>query len=109
MSLQCWLLRTNRHRESSGTQSATQEHRPGQASVYKWKDKEGREWKGGLYKPGNYKSGQRYPLVIQTHGFGNQNLDPPVFSEAFAARALAAKGIVVLQVEDGRCPFDNAL
>ena len=41
----------------------------GQASVYTWKDKEGREWKGGLYKPSNYKPGQRYPLVIQTHGF----------------------------------------
>jgi dipeptidyl aminopeptidase/acylaminoacyl peptidase len=70
----------------------------GQASVYTWKDKEGREWKGGLYKPVNYKPGQRYPLVIQTHGFTESEFRPSgVFPTAFAARALAATGIMVLQ------------
>jgi poly(3-hydroxybutyrate) depolymerase len=78
----------------------------GEASVYKWKDKEGQERKGGLYKPSNYKLGQRYPLVIQTHGF-NESLFLPsgLFTTAFAARALAAQGIVVLQVGVvGNCP-----
>jgi len=77
----------------------------GEASVYRWKDKEGREWKGGLYKPVNYKAGQRYPLVIQTHGF-NESLFLPsgLFTTALAARALAADGIMVLQVgEVGNC------
>jgi len=70
-----------------------------EASVYKWKDKESRDLKGGLYKPSNYKPGQRYPLVIQTHGFEESKFYPSgMFPTAFAARALAAVGIVVLQV-----------
>lgn len=76
----------------------------GLASVYKWKDKEGRDWNGGLFKPGNYKMGQRYPLVIQTHGFYESKFIPSgVFPAAFAARELAAEGIVVLQVGGGGC------
>ena len=76
----------------------------GQASVYRWKDKEGKEWKGSLYKPSNYKTGQRYPLVIQTHGFSESSFRPSgIYPTAFAARALAATGIVVLQVQES-CP-----
>jgi dipeptidyl aminopeptidase/acylaminoacyl peptidase len=71
----------------------------GEATVYKWEDKEGRVWSGGLYKPINYKAGERYPLVIQTHGFAEAEFRPSgVMTTAFAARALAAAGIVVLQV-----------
>src|SRR5207244_9067017 len=40
-----------------------------EVSIYKWKDPEGRDWTGALYKPANYQSGRRYPLVVQTHGF----------------------------------------
>ncbi|MGA2336083.1 MAG: hypothetical protein ABSG08_11965 [Terriglobales bacterium] len=78
----------------------------GRASVYTYKDKQGREWKAGLYKPSNYKPGQRYPLVIQTHGFSASLFIPSGgFSTAFAARALAAAGIVVLHVsDDDGCP-----
>jgi dipeptidyl aminopeptidase/acylaminoacyl peptidase len=55
---------------------------------------------GGLYLPPDYEPGKRYPLVIQTHGF-----DPKEFSmdgrsewsSGFAARALAARDILVLQ------------
>ncbi len=76
----------------------------GFASVYKWKDKEGRDWTGGLYKPSDYKSGQRYPLVIQTHGFIESEFRPSgIYPTAFAARALAGAGIVVLQVDE-HCP-----
>ena len=76
----------------------------GQASIYTWMDKEGRNWKGGLYKPSNYKAGQRYPLVIQTHGFPESQFRPSgIFTTAFAARALAAAGIIVLQVRE-QCP-----
>jgi dipeptidyl aminopeptidase/acylaminoacyl peptidase len=78
----------------------------GHASIYRWKDKEGREFKGGLFQPPNYKPGQRYPLVIQTHGFDESYFFPsgPGMPTAFAARALAAAGIVVLQVDED-CPF----
>src|SRR5262249_846864 len=76
----------------------------GEASVYKWKDKDGREFEGGLYKPVNFSPGNRYPLVIQTHGFVESEFRPSgVFPTAFAGRALAAVGIIVLQV-GGNCP-----
>jgi dipeptidyl aminopeptidase/acylaminoacyl peptidase len=69
-----------------------------EASIYTWKSKEGRPWKGGLFKPNHYREGQRYPLVIQTHGFTEGEFRPSgVFPTAFAARALASTGIVVLQ------------
>ncbi len=76
-----------------------------EASVYNWKDKEGRDWRGGLYKPVNYKRGRCYPLVLQTHGFSESVFSPSgVYPTAFAARALAAAGIMVLQVAT-RCPM----
>jgi len=71
----------------------------GQAAVYTWKDAEGRNWRGGLYKPAGYVPKQRYPLVIQNHGFSESNFLPSgVFPSGFAARSLAAHGIIVLQV-----------
>ena len=83
----------------------------GDASLYRWKDKDGREWKGGLYKPGDYKPGRRYPLVIQTHGFNEAEFRASgLFPTAFAARALAASGIIVLQiVANGKahCPLET--
>jgi dipeptidyl aminopeptidase/acylaminoacyl peptidase len=73
----------------------------GEVSVYRWKDKAGREWQGGLVKPPNFKPGRRYPLVIQTHGFNNQQfMTVGTFTTAFAARPLAATGILVLQAAD---------
>jgi dipeptidyl aminopeptidase/acylaminoacyl peptidase len=76
----------------------------GHADVYTWSDETGKPWKGGLYKPSNFKAGTRYPLVIQTHGFTESEFKPSGnFSTAFAARELAAVGILVLQVGDLRC------
>jgi dipeptidyl aminopeptidase/acylaminoacyl peptidase len=74
----------------------------GSASVYSWKDSTGYSWHGGLLLPPNYERGRRYPLVIQTHGFANAHefLVDGSYTSGFAARALAAVGIVVLQVED---------
>jgi hypothetical protein len=81
----------------------------GQAKVYTWKDKRGQEWKSGLYIPVNYQPGHRYPLVIQTHGFLESEFSPSgIYPTAFAARALAATGIVVLQVGAvGECGLDR--
>lgn len=70
----------------------------GGATVYHWKDATGHQWTGGLYKPAGYEVGRRYPLVIQTHGFSEKEFRPSgVYSTAFAARALAASDMLVLQ------------
>jgi dipeptidyl aminopeptidase/acylaminoacyl peptidase len=71
----------------------------GEAIVYKWHDEYGNEWTGGLVKPPNYFPGRRYPLVIQTHGFKQKEfLMDGIYPTANAARPMAARGIVVLQV-----------
>jgi len=55
----------------------------------------------GLYFPVGYKPGNKYPLVVQTHGF-----DPHAFwidgsfTTAFAAQGLASEGMAVLQIPD---------
>jgi dipeptidyl aminopeptidase/acylaminoacyl peptidase len=74
----------------------------GHASVYTWKDSTGYEWRAGLVLPPNFAQGNRYPLVIQTHGFSNEHefLVDGSFTTGYAARALAAAGIVVIQMED---------
>jgi dipeptidyl aminopeptidase/acylaminoacyl peptidase len=59
--------------------------------------------KSGLYLPPDYNPNIRYPLVIQTHGFDDSHFSMDgnrEWSSAFAARLLAAKGIVVLQTYD---------
>jgi hypothetical protein len=72
-----------------------------QTDIYKWRDKDGNNWRGALFTPSNHTSGRRYPLVIQTHGFFETEFRPSgVYPTAFAARALAAAGIVVLQVNE---------
>jgi len=76
----------------------------GKVSVFKWKDKAGQEQVGGLYLPPEYVRGQRYPLVIQNHGFDESEFAPSgAFPTAFAAQELAAAGIAVLQVRGANC------
>ncbi len=71
----------------------------GDASVYTWKDKDGRSWVGGLVKPVGYRPGRRYPCVIQMYQFReNQFLTDGTDPSAFAARELASAGFVVLQI-----------
>jgi dipeptidyl aminopeptidase/acylaminoacyl peptidase len=74
----------------------------GEAKVYRWKDKSGYVWEGGLVLPPNYVSGRRYPLVIQTHGFYNEKefLADGSFTTGFAAQPLASEDIIVLQMGD---------
>lgn len=86
------------------------EFRLGKVEAVTWKASDGHEVRGGLYLPPDYRPGQRYPLVIQTHGFDPHRfwVDGP-WTSAFAAQPLAARGMVVLQVgaavnsgEDGK-------
>ena len=55
--------------------------------------------RAGIYLPVGYKSGLRYPLVIQTHEWSAERfwIDGP-FTTAFAAQALAGKGFIVAQI-----------
>lgn|GEM_PF-1051171 len=79
----------------------------GHAEVFRWKDTQNKvDWQGGLiYPPGHVKR-NRYPLIIQTHGFdvGQFLLDGPPSpsggSTAMAAQAFTNAGFLVLQVED---------
>jgi dipeptidyl aminopeptidase/acylaminoacyl peptidase len=71
----------------------------GSAEVIHGKDTTGYEWEAGLVRPPNYTPRVRYPLVIQTHGFDKGKfLSSGSFTSAFAARALAAEGMVVVQI-----------
>ena len=46
--------------------------RLGVASLYRWKSPDGYTWSGVLMRPPDFRLGRRYPLVIQTHGFGGE-------------------------------------
>ena len=75
----------------------------GPVEQIRWRASNDTEVTGGLYFPPDYRPGQRYPLVIQTHGFDAHRFSMDGLNEwsgGFAARALAAKGILVLQTYD---------
>lgn len=78
----------------------------GQAEVFRWKDHRGRSLTAGLIKPPNFVPNRRYPLVIQTHGFSpGAFLKNGGMETAAAARAIAARDIVVLQVQEPNDPM----
>jgi len=80
----------------------------GKVEKIAWRGGDGSEVEGGLYLPPDYVPGQRYPLVIQTHGFdpGQFWIAGP-FATAFAAQALAGMEFVVLQVPDSHHSMDT--
>src|SRR5579872_375189 len=79
----------------------------GHVSSFQWEDAYRRNWTGGLYTPAKFTTGERLPLVIQTHGFADHAFQPSgSFPTAFAAQELASAGFVVLQVED--CPIRDS-
>jgi dipeptidyl aminopeptidase/acylaminoacyl peptidase len=64
----------------------------------------------GMYLPPDYLPGRRYPLVLQTHGFDPRRFSMDgrnEWSSGFAARALAASGIIVVQMEEFANPADH--
>ena len=61
----------------------------------------GRKTTAGFYLPLNFTVGRRYPLVLQTHGWTRERFEIEGFSTTgYAAQALAARGIAVLQLND---------
>ena len=81
----------------------------GRVEAVSWKATDGHLVTGGLYLPSDYVPGDRYPLVIQTHGFRKDRfwIDGP-YSSAFAAQPLAAKGMIVLQVGNASDPAEDS-
>ena len=67
-------------------------------SLYQWQDKNGNSWSGLLALPPNFDPTIHYPLVIQTYGYdAKKYFVDGAWTSGYAGRALAAKGIIVLQ------------
>ncbi|ADV84373.1 prolyl oligopeptidase family serine peptidase [Terriglobus saanensis] len=80
----------------------------GEAAIYNWKDRYGRDVKGVLIKPPHFDPKQRYPLVIEPRAY-SQNLFivDGTYPTAVAAQAMAADGLMILQAgEPGLPPKD---
>lgn len=75
--------------------------RAGVAAPISWSDARMRSWSGGIVYPSDHDPRRRYPLVVQTRGFdGDKFLANGPYPNAFAARALAARGMLVVQMQD---------
>jgi dipeptidyl aminopeptidase/acylaminoacyl peptidase len=80
----------------------------GEVTNYFWDDLRGKEAWGGLVKPPDFSPSRRYPLVIQTHGHkGDDFFSAGYSSTTNAGRALAARGMLVLQVSEPHAPSDG--
>jgi len=72
--------------------------RLGRVEEVTWRSLSGTLVQGALYYPTDYVPGKRYPLVMQTHGYSAKAFEPSgSATTAFAAQALANRGIMVLQ------------
>ena len=81
----------------------------GRVESYRWKDDTGRTLSGALVLPPHFDKTHPYPLVIQTHGLDKHEfLTTGGYPTAQAARALAGRNILVLQVEEPRDAFGTA-
>ena len=71
----------------------------GRVTVFEWRDTRGRSWRGGLVHPPGQPAAGALPLVIQFYGFRESEFlaDGP-HTTAFAARSIAARNMLVLQV-----------
>lgn len=73
----------------------------GKVSVYHWRDAAGEPWTGLLALPPDYDAKVRYPVVIQTHGYDPQQyFADGEFTTGSGGRALTAKGIIVVQMDE---------
>jgi len=75
----------------------------GRVEEFEWTDRFGRTFVGGLVKPPDYDARRRYPVVIQTYGFRADEFlidGPGSMMTAYAARPLAARGMIVLQIPE---------
>ena len=72
----------------------------GRVTPFHWKDRFGNQKNGLLALPPDYDPRLRYPLVIQPYGYDPHHFFADgAYTTGYGGRALAAKGIVVLQME----------
>lgn len=65
---------------------------------------------GGLYYPIGYRPDRKYPLVIQTHGWPASRFQlGGAVGAGYAAQALAARGMFVLQLDEMRDDLSQKL
>jgi dipeptidyl aminopeptidase/acylaminoacyl peptidase len=76
------------------------QRRLGPVEAVEWLTGDGLKWTGGLYFPPDYDARKRYPLLIQTHGFEPNQFSLCGASRLFPGQALAAHGVMVLQVDE---------
>jgi hypothetical protein len=83
----------------------------GRVELTHWADASGRNWEGRLYYPAHFRSGVRYPLVIQTHGYAGKD-QFSIYGQGspgggvplgpgwsvYLAQPLAGRDIAVLQI-----------
>jgi hypothetical protein len=79
----------------------------GHVETFEWRSTDSRQWIGGLYYPPNFDPQRRYPLVLQTHGFNNSEFALHGIARNFPGHALAAKGVLVLQVREALSDVEN--
>jgi hypothetical protein len=89
-------------------------YRLAKVTLVNWTTTSGAQLTAGLYWPNDYRQGQRYPLLIQTHGFRADKFAPDGLSTTgYAAQPLAAAGVMVAQafscVEECESPKHKAL
>lgn len=80
----------------------------GRAEIFEWQDRLGRSFSGGLVLPPNFRAGVRYPVVMQSNDFDGRLFladSAPDGMSPHAARALANRDIVVLQMPRGFKPY----
>ncbi len=83
----------------------------GRVELTHWVDTTGHDWEGRLYYPAHFRSGVRYPLVIQTHGYAGKD-QFSIYGQGipgggvplgpgwsvYLAQPLACRDIAVLQI-----------
>lgn len=75
----------------------TREFKLGRQEAIQWKGADGVTVEGILTYPADYQTGQRYPLVVMTHG-GPQAADKyGIGSSGYEIQVLAGKGYAILQ------------
>jgi dipeptidyl aminopeptidase/acylaminoacyl peptidase len=72
----------------------------GRVEEVSWSTGGQRTWHGTLYYPSDYVEGERYPLVVQTHGRRQGQFSLDGYVRIFAAQPMAARGMMVLQVDE---------
>ncbi len=81
----------------------------GRVEEVSWSTQRERRVEGTLYYPVGYQPGTRYPVVLQTHGMRKGQFSLDGFVRIFAAQPLAAKDIMVLQIDEVSSIFRDVL